>query len=135
MLAWAFSALLLGTALYLVLRPWTFDAASWVGLGERPMWLQTSLSAPDWIRFNLPDGLWLYAFLLAVTAFWVDASGRLLPGAQPWIAGAIILALGHELGQAIGVTSGTFDFADIAAYMLAMVAAFFTYQQQRETRP
>jgi hypothetical protein len=132
MLLCASSALTLGVILYLAFRPWTFEAAGWIGLHERPGWLLDGLKAPNWIRFNLPDALWLYAFLVALTAFWVDSSGRLVPAGQPWIVGAAILALGHELGQAVGVTNGTFDFADIAAYMLGILAAFLTWKRQTE---
>ena len=130
MLAWALASLLLGTALYLLFRPWTFEAASWFGLTDRPSWLADRLSVPDWVRFNLPDGLWLYAFLLSVTALWTGASGKLLPGARPWLAGAIVVALGHEFGQAVGVTSGTFDFADVIAYAVATIAAHLTWRRQ-----
>jgi hypothetical protein len=134
MLLCASSALVLGVMLYLVFRPWTFEAAGWLGLNERPDWFLNEMQAPDWIRFNAPDALWLYAFLVALIAFWVDSSGQLVPGGQPWIAGAAFLALGHELGQAVGVTNGTFDFADIAAYMLSMLAAFLTWKRQTEKK-
>jgi hypothetical protein len=76
---------------------------------------------PPWVRFNLPDALWQFAFCLVVFRIWRGA---------PWTAGKIAacvlpIAIGMlvEIGQRFGVVEGTFDLADLAASAIAAIAA------------
>lgn len=120
-------------ATYIVLRPWTFEAAAWFGLATKPSWLMVGADFPEWVRFNLPDALWLYGFLVSLSATWIGPSGRLVSEGWPWIVGAALIALGHETGQALGLVQGTFDIFDLGAYVLAISAAIFTVHRHKET--
>ncbi|HPR32544.1 MAG TPA: hypothetical protein PLK12_10625 [Prolixibacteraceae bacterium] len=79
-----------------------------------------SADPPEWILYNLPDALWLYAFLSALTYVWDgERSGK---GAR-WLLLALFLALFSESLQALSLIPGTFDVWDAGAYLLAFLAA------------
>jgi hypothetical protein len=59
------------------------------------------------ILFNLPDGLWSYAFMSFIILLWRNDSYK-----SRWIIVVFIITLGWELGQKIGFINGTFDWID-----------------------
>ena len=75
---------------------------------------------PEWFIFSLPDGLWLLSFLLFVRAVWADASKRSM---WVWAGAGLVCSFGHELFQAFGLASGTFDWSDVLAYLIAACTA------------
>jgi hypothetical protein len=76
---------------------------------------------PDWVLFSLPDGLWLLSYLLFVRMVWADGPKRPM---WAWAGLGLLVSVGHEVSQAAGLVSGTFDWADMAAYTAATIVAF-----------
>lgn len=72
--------------------------------------------APDWIIYNLPDGLWCYAFLSAIFLIWKAPSASHFL----WLGLAIGVALLSEVLQAYNFIHGTFDWNDLIAYTVAV---------------
>lgn len=117
------TALFLGAALYIGGRPTTlrlFDWADAVGLGEAVASLRAVLSPavgalPDVVVWSVPFGLWVFAATL------------LLRGTS-WVAAPLVLAIGAELGQLVGIVPGVFDAVDlfvvIAFGAVALLHAF-----------
>jgi len=68
---------------------------------------------PDWILFNLPDGIWLFSLLQLIDIIWSDEKGSHI-----WIALSVVLAIGHEIGQKFGLFSGTYDELDVLSYAI-----------------
>jgi hypothetical protein len=62
---------------------------------------------PNLILFNLPDGLWSYAFMSFIILLWRNDSYK-----NRWIIVVFMVSLGWELGQKIGFINGTFDWLD-----------------------
>jgi len=87
-------------------------------------------SLPGWIRFSLPDGLWLLSYLWFLRVVWADGPDKPL---WAWTALGLVMSFGHELGQATGLIAGTFDWADVAAYLIATVTAFSLRPGQSRT--
>lgn len=87
--------------------PWVESLRSW---GD-------TIDIPEWIRFSLPDGLWLLSYLLLVDAIWngfnkVSAVWYLIiPG----------VAFGSELAQLFWGFTGTYDPMDLVCYGAAVV--------------
>lgn len=69
--------------------------------------------APDWVRFQLPDGLWQLGFGLAMAACWDGAPDD--ARRRRWLALPAVLGLGTEVGQGLGVLEGVFDPWDVVA--------------------
>lgn len=71
-----------------------------------------------WVIYNLPAGLWLFAYMLIIDAIWGNAKNAqfmchlfILP----------ILAIVSELMQCLGVLPGTFDFLDLISYVCVII--------------
>ncbi|MGK0390460.1 MAG: hypothetical protein ACI94Y_003213 [Maribacter sp.] len=82
-----------------------------------------SLSLPDWVIFNLTDGIWLFSLLQLIDIIWQEEKGGHI-----WLALSVIMAIGHELGQLFNVFSGTFDWLDILAYAIVSVISILISQ-------
>jgi len=85
-----------------------------------------SMKIPGWIKYNVPDGLWLYAFLSALFFIWKEKfSGQLFI----WLILAIFICFFFEISQAYGIFPGTFDWYDMLAYSIASTFFFFNFHQ------
>ena len=110
-----------GGLIYIFCRPQTIRFKTWFGesTADASVIRELLKNLPDWMVYNLPAGLWLFAFLhglqLLRSPFWFYVL-------------AVLFAIGAEVMQATHFTSGTFDFQDLLAYLLAMVV--FIGQQQ-----
>ena len=66
-------------------------------------------------KYNLPDALWLFGLLQALRVIWQE---QLFTKGLPWLLGGITGALLSEYAQKLHVIPGTFDWLDIATYLL-----------------
>jgi len=79
-----------------------------------------NIKVPDWVKFNVPDGLWLYSLTTLIIFIWRK---KISIHSLPWILLCPFLAFGSEIGQGLKIIPGTFDVMDLLAYSLATVAA------------
>lgn len=127
-LLWCALPILAGGLVYLLFRDerlWMFRWAGWVGLdgviaAARVHSLPHRAALPDWLLFSAPDGVWVFASTAFFARLWHDGPRvlRVL-----WIGIGPAMAIGGELGQALGPVPGTFDPADLAFYAGAAVLA------------
>ena len=114
----AASAVVAATAMYaltregLRLHDWLVHV---MPLPEHP------ISVPEPLRNVLPDALWQFAFCLCVFSMWRGATNSTV--ARVCIAAPVVIGLGTELGQAVGLIEGVFDHRDLGAMLLATVVA------------
>lgn len=79
---------------------------------------------PHWFLYSLPDGLWIFSYISLMLYIWQNSiSFKNIS----WILIIPILAIGSEIGQLLGLVSGTFDFADLVFYILGMTLPFIFY--------
>lgn len=112
--------LVAGGLIYVFCRPETIRFKTWFAAGAMPQQY-----FPDWMVYNLPAGLWLFAFLYML---------RLLQSQWYYFASAICFAFGAELLQATAYAGGTFDFGDLLAYSVAG-GVFFLLQKIKPVKP
>jgi hypothetical protein len=81
-----------------------------------------SYELTPWMKYNLPDGLWLLSYLLAMESFWNNDT-RL-----KWIfcIPVIIFAFMLEWCQYKSLFSGTGDILDIVFYTIAILIFLLT---------
>ena len=116
--------LILGGLIYMTFRTQSLQMFEWLeSLHLMPMvqGLRVSYSHmefPDWVLYNLPDGLWLLSYMLVIGTIWHKDNNIyatfflwMLPG----------LAIGSELLQLFKIIPGTFDVLDLLSYALAML--------------
>jgi hypothetical protein len=118
----------LGTAIYVLWRTQQLLVFRWVeALGLMPA-VSTARDAlagigralPAWVLYSLPDALWVYAGTAFYALVWNPGPGR---PRLFWTSLPGVLALGGELGQALGAVPGTFCPIDMLLCALAWWAA------------
>jgi hypothetical protein len=87
-------------------------------------------SPPDWFKYSLPDGLWLYALLSAIIFIWKEKFSTQL---FRWLLLAISLSFFSEVLQAYNIIQGTFDLNDLFAYSLATILCLLNFKPTQTT--
>lgn len=115
----AFISILGGAIIYILFRPTHLLMFFWIdriGLMDfvnsiRPV----SWNVPEWVVYSLPDGLWLFSYCLFIGCVW-DFNLRkclfvltILP----------VYAVSNEIMQFFHLVSGTFDWMDLFAFLMA----------------
>jgi hypothetical protein len=121
------TALLAGTFIYITERPTSLVAFGWLavlGLGDAVSalrgWSDARLvGGGDWILWSMPAGLWAFAGAIAMRLVWWRDYSRV---SVLWFVTIPLLGVASEFGQ-LGGVPGTFDVADIAAYVAAGLLA------------
>lgn len=67
---------------------------------------------PMWVKFALPDGLWVLSYILLIGCIWNFD----YPKAKGVMFLLPLIAINSELLQAINVVKGTFDSVDLLCY-------------------
>jgi hypothetical protein len=78
---------------------------------------------PSWIKFNLPDGLWMYAFQSSFFIIWSQSNTKYF---VLWILCSFIMSLFLEILQRMHIMPGTFDWFDILAYSISSIIIVLT---------
>jgi hypothetical protein len=116
----------IGGLVYVLWRPDTLIMFSWAtsfGLDYIIEQVRGSVAPfyqilPKWFTLSLPQALWFLSGSLAVHSIWRDSWSE---NEQLWLTVIAFLAFGGELGQAVGIVQGSFDFVDL----VFMIAAYF----------
>ena len=86
-------------------------------------WVQ---AMPAWVRFNLPDGLWIFSLVLALRLIWSDQEDKRI--GLSLIGFVLALSLFSEWAQAMGWLSGTGDLWDVVVYILGAGLAMLPFR-------
>jgi len=88
------------------------------------IWLNVSkINTPDWILFNLPDGLWFYSFSSFIIGLWSGYKNEKVYYAMIIFLGFLPVFI--EVSQYYHLIAGTFDFLDLLSYYLAFISSYF----------
>jgi hypothetical protein len=84
------------------------------------------ITVTPWVKFQLPDGLWLFSFLNLQYWIW---RGMNRFEARFWWGTILSLALSSELFQLTGTLPGTYDpwdvFTYLATFCISIILAHF----------
>jgi hypothetical protein len=122
--------LFIGGMTYITWRSDSLLMFSWfeyLGLGEvvsdwRSFAAPIKRSLPDWFIFSLPNGLWTYSFMVAMTVLWGTESSNFK---WLYLFLAPICSVGAEAGQLIGLVPGTFSVEDFGCCLIACICGYF----------
>ena len=81
---------------------------------------------PQWVKYNLPDGLWFYALSSSLIFVWGEILSRHF---LAWLLLAIIMSFFLEISQASHFIPGTFDWYDLLAYFIAAALCFLNFNK------
>jgi len=75
---------------------------------------------PDWFIYSVPDGLWMFAFVMSVLSIW---DFKLNKTTGKWVISAVIIGIGFELMQSVVKGLGVFDWKDLLIMILSIIIA------------
>lgn len=127
-MALSIAAMTVGGLIYVLWRPDSLIMFSWFAaigvdqvIADARAWAQPLRdSVPRFVHDSLPQALWLFSGCLAIHSVWRNWRYR---GELLWITLVLTLAFGLELGQALGLMGGVFDYLDLALLIVAFLAA------------
>lgn len=117
------SAFLFLSAVYIYIssRSGNMVLYSWLGIDYNNHLFELlkshSYSFAPWVKYNLPDGLWMLSFLLFMEAVWGEEKRIKWMFCIP----IIVFAFTLEISQYTGYFPGTGDVLDIAFYIAAIL--------------
>jgi len=89
----------------------------------RSLQILQNLDIPSWVKFSLPDALWLLSFNYILLVMW---EFKVNSNSVVWILIAPAVGLFSEIGQFLNVVPGIFDIIDLVFLILATVLPFLT---------
>lgn len=117
--------LFLGGLIYLTYRVETLSMFRWfdnIGATKFIYFLRTNeilqnVRLSEWIKFSLPDALWIFSFTYIMLTIW---KFKITQSSAFWIFLAPTIGLVSEIGQLFGFISGTFDIVDLILIIVAL---------------
>lgn len=112
-----------GGMIYLLYRTTNlimFEWVEYVDLGNSIRYLRNEMayySLPQWIKFSLPDGLWVLSYVIFMGTIWKFK----LRESLFYILLLPIISVFSELLQLFDLLRGTFDIVDLIFYLFASV--------------
>lgn len=122
-------SLLTGGLIYILFRASTLKMFGWfnkIGLTyvintARDFTLNYSGYFPNWFKFSLPDGLWLFSYVCLLHLIWYDKE---IKKSLHWTLIVPTIAILSELGQLAKIIPGTFDSVDLIFYIIGTISPF-----------
>lgn len=124
----------IGTLIYLLFRVSTLKVFSWLNfLGIdfvnndlRKKSINYMPKIPDWFIFSLPDGIWIFSYVLVMISIW---NFTLNKKSIFWMTIIPLVAIFSEIFQIFGFIPGTFDFVDLSFYILGFILPFIIFKK------
>ena len=108
--------------MYISFRPDTLKMFHWFKFFGILDWLEAAQHdpsvVPDLLLYNVPDGMWLFAYSILVGCIW----NFKFQDCWMFILVMPFICISHEILQGIGIMHGTYDAYDVLAYVLAIIA-------------
>lgn len=106
----------LGTCVYIGWRSTDLLVFRWMEFcGLNYLVLRSTMTLPDWLLYSFPDGCWVYATTSWILIIWKRFNF--------WTYLAVVLAVGAECGQHVGIVQGTYQTLDIVFYIAGFILA------------
>lgn len=117
-------ALTFGGIIYILYRSKSLLMFDWfqnLGLSDSIDDFRSNGEMPNmygWIKYNLPAGLWLFAYMFVIDAVWGKDKNRV---SMYFLYVLPLLAVASEFIQFVGLLPGTFDVMDLLSYVSAIL--------------
>lgn len=124
-----FLSLFFGGMIYILFRSSNLKMFKWfdkLGMNNvidtlRINFMVLGENVPNWFKYSLPDGLWVFSYVCLLLMIWSDKKGK---ESLFFIFIIPLIAFFSELGQIVNIVPGTFDITDIIFYSLGTFAPF-----------
>lgn len=111
--------ILVGCLIYIVSRPKSLKMFKWfekLNIDKCTNSIRNEfieIDYPYWIKYNLPDFLWVFSFTSLLLIIW---NNKIVIENISYIVFPVFVGILSEIGQLIGLINGTFDIIDILFY-------------------
>jgi hypothetical protein len=120
----------LGGFIYVIYRPDHLLMFKWfnkIGILPHIEFLRSSkllylLVIPNWVKYSLPDALWLFSLNQIILTLWNFKINR---QSVFWFFLSSSIGISSEIGQLVKVIPGTFDLTDLLLLLTATIMPFF----------
>lgn len=115
-------ALAIGGGIYLLYRSETLLMFRWVealnltGIIENLRQSMSNYNPSDFVKYNLPDGLWSMSYFLIVLSIWGNIDRENIA----WFFIMPLIALISEFMQLASIIPGHFDWWDVVCYSIPL---------------
>lgn len=75
------------------------------------------MNIQDWVKYNMPAGLWLFSYMLVIDSIWDDSNSSAY---KYFITILPVFAIISEVMQFFQILPGTFDIMDVIIYVFAI---------------
>jgi len=126
------STLFLGGLIYILFRSEHLIMFRWFDLVELPFQNVRTLTLgfinhlPNWLIYSLPDGLWIFSYMSLILFIWKN---RITFNNIIWIVMPPVIVIMFEIGQFMNIVQGTFDYCDIAFYIIGTILPIALYTE------
>lgn len=120
----SFTILFVGGLIYIGFRDKSLLMFTWfeqlgiIGEVDTFRGLVNSEGLYGWVKYSLPDGLWLFSYMFLVDAIWNGSKSRT---SYIFIFFLPFFAVLSEFLQYYGLLPGVFDWIDVASYLFAIL--------------
>ena len=129
-ITFAMLLLIIGGVIYLIFRSEGLFMFQWVNFLQMDSAIHclremsSPISIPYFIKYNLPDGLWISSYMITMDTIWRETSRiRKLV----WCMSLPIIAIITEIMQLLNLLVGTYDFFDLLCYTIPTLAYLIQY--------
>ena len=77
-----------------------------------------TLSVYGWFKYNMPAGLWLFAYMFIIDSVWGKEKNNTK---KVYLYALPVVAIVSEIMQYVSILPGTFDIMDLLCYALAIL--------------
>ena len=121
--------MLIGGFIYIIFREKKLLMFNWFSSLElinfiddlRNVTLNLQLIIPDWIKFSLADGIWVYSLTSLMLIIWYQKTNKLR---FIWLILGPMLGIIMEVGQLVNIVPGTYDNIDLLFIFLGSITPF-----------
>lgn len=127
---WVMIPLMLGLIFY-QLRPFGNGWIDHLKL-ESDALINFGKGLPDFVKYNLPDGLWAFAFTSAIQILWAphEKSFRVF-----WLLVVFLVITLTEVLQKFNVINGVFDWLDLITMIFAFISSILILPKYEKINP
>ena len=112
--------IIVGVAIYVGWRATSLAVFDWMAVCCIPTDVfRPAIGLPQSLLYSLPDACWVFAGTSWMHLIWHRM--------HPWVFIFLILAIGAEVGQALCIVPGVFDWIDIVFYIGGFLLALSGY--------
>lgn len=120
-----------GCGIYLLFRSPTLNIYQWcilLGINDTIdslRYIVQDWDISEWIKYSLPDGIYVAAYILIMDAIWQDEHNSIKNFIITFVP---LVTISSEILQYFGLVKGTFDVYDLICYSIPpMIYLIFTY--------